>query len=252
MGRYAGGRSASARKASRSPARSATPGRIAAGAAAARHWPRSAWGTRPRARAAPRGGAGAGARASGDQRRRRRCAQRAGAELHRARGRPRRGGAAVRGRAGARRASSATGTIAAVGLLNLAMVAIGRDAADRARAMLLEVLAIAAEIGSRPAGRACSTSAPAWRRRRGDWERGARLLRRGGGADRRRPGLHRDPADEAFLAPLVARARAALGEAGFAGGRGRGARAGLRRGDGRGAQMARQRAGAGGRREDCR
>jgi tetratricopeptide (TPR) repeat protein len=40
----------------------------------------------------------------------------------------------------------------AIGLLNLAMVAIGRGSVDRVGAQLLEVLAIADAIGSKPAG----------------------------------------------------------------------------------------------------
>ena len=49
---------------------------------------------------------------------------------------------------------------------------------------------------------------------RGDWERSARLY---GAAEAQTPrtGIRRDPADEAFLQPLLARTRAALGDARF-------------------------------------
>ena len=48
-----------------------------------------------------------------------------------------------------------------------------------------------------------------------DWDRAARLY---GAAEEqaRETGLHRDPADEAFLAPLMARARNAAGAEAFA------------------------------------
>ena len=77
--------------------------------------------------------------------------------------------------------------------------------------MLLEVLAIAEETGSKP-GRAERARGLRRARRRcvREWSRAARFF---GAAEAQtaQTGLHRDPADEAFLAPLIARAREALG-----------------------------------------
>ncbi len=103
----------------------------------------------------------------------------------------------------------------AIGLLNLAMVSVGRGTSDRAHAMLIEVIAIAGRIGSRPVAQSalevCSGLAAACR----DWTLAARLF---GAAEAQtaQTGLQRDAADEAFLAPLVAQARQALGAEGFA------------------------------------
>jgi len=102
----------------------------------------------------------------------------------------------------------------AFALLNLAMASIGRGRVDSARQMLLEALAIADEIGSMPTGQsvlevACGLGAVSE-----DWQRAAAFF---GAAEAQaaRTGLRRDPADEAFLAPLVANAQAALGSAAF-------------------------------------
>ena len=105
--------------------------------------------------------------------------------------------------------------IVAIGLLNLAMVAIGGSANERARDMLIEVLDIAAEIGSKPAGQSVLEVCAGWDALRGEWLRSARLY---GAAEKqtRQTGLHRDPADDAFLAPLIARTRDALGAVAFA------------------------------------
>ena len=105
--------------------------------------------------------------------------------------------------------------ITAIGLLNRAMVAIGRRAGDSAREMLLEVLAIAEEIGSKPAGQSVLEVSAGLAALRGDWERAARFY---GAAEAQtaQTGLHRDPADEAFLAPRIALARNALGAPAFA------------------------------------
>jgi tetratricopeptide (TPR) repeat protein len=103
----------------------------------------------------------------------------------------------------------------AIGLLNLSMVAIGRKSDDRARGMLLEVLAIAEEIGSRPAGQSMLEVCAGLAASCEGWERAARFY---GIAEAQtgQTGLHRDRADEAFLAPLIAQAQEALGTAGFA------------------------------------
>ena len=102
----------------------------------------------------------------------------------------------------------------AIGLLNLAMATIGGHKGDRVPPMLLEVLEIAGEICSKPAAQSVLEVSAGLAASRGDWPRAARLF---GVAEAHaaRTGLHRDPADEAFLAPLIARAREALGKPAF-------------------------------------
>jgi predicted ATPase/class 3 adenylate cyclase len=98
----------------------------------------------------------------------------------------------------------------AIALLNLAMASIGHDAEDRVPAMLLEVLDIAADIGSKPAAQSVVEVSAGLSASRGDFARAATLFGVAE-ANAARTGLHRDPADEAFLAPLMAQAREALG-----------------------------------------
>ncbi|MGH8714907.1 MAG: ATP-binding protein [Casimicrobiaceae bacterium] len=102
----------------------------------------------------------------------------------------------------------------AIGLLNLAMASIGRGAGSRVSEMLIEVLAIAEEIGSKPAGQSALEVSAGLAALREDWERAARFY---GVAEEqaRKTGLRRDPADEAFVAPLIAMARDVLGTAAF-------------------------------------
>jgi predicted ATPase/class 3 adenylate cyclase len=97
-------------------------------------------------------------------------------------------------------------------LLNLAMASIEQRRAERVDAMLLEALAIAEEIGSMPARQSVLEVAAGLGALQEDWELAAVLF---GAAEQQaaETGFHRDPADEAFLAPLVGRARAALGTA---------------------------------------
>jgi len=104
---------------------------------------------------------------------------------------------------------------AAVALLNLAMVAIDRGAADRARSLLLEVLAIAEQTGSKAAGQGALGVSAGLAAFAKEWEHAARFY---GVAERQtgNTGLRRDPADDAFLRPLMSDARAALGDARFA------------------------------------
>jgi predicted ATPase/class 3 adenylate cyclase len=103
---------------------------------------------------------------------------------------------------------------AAVAELNLAMVAICKGLADRARPMLLEAIAIARDMGSRPTGQSAIEVTAGMAAKQELWARAARLF---GAAEAQaaQTGLHRDAADEAFLAPLVARARKALGADSF-------------------------------------
>lgn len=102
----------------------------------------------------------------------------------------------------------------AVALLNLAMVSIGRNEQDAARRMLSDVLQIVQQTGSKPAGQSMLEVSAGLASVSREWERAARFF---GMAEAQTEvtGLQRDPADEAFLAPLVANARAALGEAAF-------------------------------------
>ncbi|MDE2357764.1 MAG: tetratricopeptide repeat protein, partial [Betaproteobacteria bacterium] len=102
-----------------------------------------------------------------------------------------------------------TPDIASFTLLNLAMVAILRDASDQARDMLLEVIAICDGLDLKTTGQSvmevtCGLAAAC-----GEWEHAARFF---GAAERQSAvsGMHRDPTDEAFLMPLIAKARTAL------------------------------------------
>ena len=102
----------------------------------------------------------------------------------------------------------------AIGLLNLAMASIGRGLGDRARPMLVEALAIAEEIRSKPAGQSVLEVCAGLAALRESWECVARYY---GAAEAQaaQTGLHRDPADEAFLVPLIDKARKSLGADAF-------------------------------------
>lgn len=104
---------------------------------------------------------------------------------------------------------------AAVGFLNLAMVAIERGAAETARALLGEVLTIAEQTGSKPAGQSALEVSAGLAALAEDWERAARFY---GMAERQagNTGIQRDPADDAFLRPLISKTREALGDVRFA------------------------------------
>jgi predicted ATPase/class 3 adenylate cyclase len=102
----------------------------------------------------------------------------------------------------------------AIGLLNLAMLYIARGEGSRTRATLIEVHAIAAEIGSKPVDQSALEVCAGLAAFEKDWERTARFFGMAE-AQNELTGLHRDPADEAFLAPHIASARANLGAAAF-------------------------------------
>jgi hypothetical protein len=87
--------------------------------------------------------------------------------------------------------------------------------------MLQETLALAEQMGSKPMGQSVLEVSAGLAAVRRQWERAARLF---GAVEAQmaQTGLHRDPADEAFLAPLIAATRkglaaAAYGEADAAG-----------------------------------
>ncbi len=100
----------------------------------------------------------------------------------------------------------------AIGLLNLAMVSIGRGAPGPAAGFLAEAIAIAEETGSKPVGQGALDVCAGLASARKQWETAARFHGMAQ-AQLGLTGLHRDPADEAFLAPRVAAARKALGAA---------------------------------------
>jgi non-specific serine/threonine protein kinase len=100
-------------------------------------------------------------------------------------------------------------------LANLASTSISLGSGDSAGGMVREGLEIAEEIGSKRWGVAhldCSTGLAAFF---SEWERAARLY---GATEAQfeQIGHHREPADEAFLAPLIRRTRESLGAAAFA------------------------------------
>jgi predicted ATPase/class 3 adenylate cyclase len=103
----------------------------------------------------------------------------------------------------------------AIALLNLAMVSISRGVDDRVQGMLREVHAVVEEIGSKPLGQSALEVCAGLAALGNESEHAARFF---GAveAQTERTGIHRDPTDEAFLAPLIARARESLGTAAFA------------------------------------
>jgi len=102
----------------------------------------------------------------------------------------------------------------AIALLNLTMVSVGRGATEHARSMLLEVIKIAGGIGSNPVARSVLEVCAGLEAARENWIQAAKFF---GVAEAQKEltGLRRDPADEAFLSPLIARARQALGRQTF-------------------------------------
>jgi predicted ATPase/class 3 adenylate cyclase len=98
----------------------------------------------------------------------------------------------------------------AVALLNLAMISIARGSDSSARKILLEVLAIADESGFKPAGQSVLEVCAGLAAVSKEWKRAAGFF---GAAEAQisETGLRRDPADEAFLAPLIATTMEVLG-----------------------------------------
>ena len=102
----------------------------------------------------------------------------------------------------------------AIGLLNLAMVSICRRSEDKAREMLLQVIAIAGAIGSQRVGLSVVEVSAGLAALCQDWENTA-LFFGAAEAHNGSTGLHRDPADEAFLSPLMEKCRNALDASAF-------------------------------------
>ena len=103
----------------------------------------------------------------------------------------------------------------AISLLNLAMVLIDRGAGNGASPLLLEALAIADEIGSKRMGQSVFEVAAGLAALREEWEFTAQFY---GAAEAQagQTGIHRDPADEAFLAPRISLTQTALSADQFA------------------------------------
>jgi hypothetical protein len=80
--------------------------------------------------------------------------------------------------------------------------------------MLVEIVSIAHETGSKPVGLCALDVSAGLGASQGDWQNAARFF---GAAQAQvvETGFQRDPTDEAFLLPLIKRAREALGEAAF-------------------------------------
>jgi predicted ATPase/tRNA A-37 threonylcarbamoyl transferase component Bud32 len=91
-------------------------------------------------------------------------------------------------------------------LCNLAIVAISEGALDRARPMILEALEIAEEVGSKQVGLLVLDVCVGLAVSLGDWERAEEYWGTSE-AQMEAIGLRRSPADQAFVAPLIARAR---------------------------------------------
>jgi len=102
----------------------------------------------------------------------------------------------------------------AIGLLNQAMVLITQGRTATAGSMLAEVRDIAAAVGSQPVAQSLLEVCAGLAAALGQATRAAWLY---GAAEARavRTGIRRDANDDAFLQPMLARAREALGTAGF-------------------------------------
>lgn len=102
----------------------------------------------------------------------------------------------------------------AIVLLNLAMVQILQERAHAVPTLLREVIDLARASGSLPVGRSALEVAAGLAAAQARWPQAATLYG-AAQAQMEHTGLRRDPADEAFLAPLMARVRIALGVEGF-------------------------------------
>jgi len=100
--------------------------------------------------------------------------------------------------------------VIALGLLNLAMIAVERRALEEARSMVLESSDIAYAISSMQAGQSVLEVCTGLASASAQWARAAHFFG-AAEAQAKRSGLHRDPADQAFLELHVARLRSELG-----------------------------------------
>jgi predicted ATPase/DNA-binding winged helix-turn-helix (wHTH) protein len=99
----------------------------------------------------------------------------------------------------------------AISLLNISMVAIEREAFERAKNILFEALSISAEIASRRIGQSVLDVAAGLAAALEDWT-SAMIFFGAAESQATLTGLQRDPTDEAFLAPRIALTRNCLGE----------------------------------------
>jgi predicted ATPase len=98
----------------------------------------------------------------------------------------------------------------AIARLNMAMLRIAQGDRAAARSMLLQAFDIAAEVGSLRMAQSAIEITAGLAASEEDWPRAARL--HGAAATlSKQTGLRREPADEAFLAPVMARSREGLG-----------------------------------------
>ncbi|HEX5129777.1 MAG TPA: tetratricopeptide repeat protein, partial [Usitatibacter sp.] len=102
----------------------------------------------------------------------------------------------------------------AIGLLNLAMTAAERGHTERAARAVADAIVNARSTGSRTVGQSSIEVCAGLAAALGDWDAVARLYG-AAEAEGARTGIRRDPADEAFLAPRVDRARQELGGQAF-------------------------------------
>ncbi len=107
------------------------------------------------------------------------------------------------------------GSNIAITLLNLAMVSIANASPANVRTMLLEVVEIATETASKPLAQSTLEVCAGLAASESDWSNAAKFY---GMAEAQtgQTGLQRDPADEAFLAPLINLSRQKLGPTAFA------------------------------------
>jgi predicted ATPase len=103
----------------------------------------------------------------------------------------------------------------AVALLNLGRVHLDRHSGDSAARVLREVLELVDEHTGPQETQQLLTVAAGLAAHEGDWARAARIYG-AAQAQLKQHGLRREPADEVSLAPLIARARQATDDAGFA------------------------------------
>ncbi|MEO6065753.1 MAG: tetratricopeptide repeat protein [Lysobacterales bacterium] len=102
----------------------------------------------------------------------------------------------------------------AIDLLNLTVISTSRGLGERARRLLLEAFAIARQLGSKKLGQSVLDASAGLGAALGEGARAARFYG-ASGALMKEMGMHREPAVEGFLAPLIARAREEIGESAF-------------------------------------
>lgn len=100
----------------------------------------------------------------------------------------------------------------AIGQVNQAMLAIVEDQPARAAEMLQEAFETAVSLNAKRLAQGAIEGCAALEASRGHWTNAA-ILYGAAEAQALATGIRRDPADEEFLAPLIAKVRAAIGDA---------------------------------------